>query len=500
MVTTANDTLNEAYELIEANRIDEARRLLEPMLDDDSDNPDLWWVYAHAVDNPADARRALKRVQEIDPAYPQVNELLGEIDELQPAAPLPAGGSGIKRIRPLATGAPKPKPLAQPDSEFDDFDDLDSDFDDFDDEDDVEQRGSRSLVLPLAIATVFGIALILGVLWLAFGGAGSTVATATPVNVTTANSATETPVALGVPPTNITAEAQSAQVSTATDDSAGGVLVATDEVTEDTSALATEAVEETDEPPDEADVTDEPTDEANVIDEADATDESALGTIDATPDTSALATDAVEETDEPTDEVDVTDEPTAETDATDESVLGTIDATPTQELLSGATDAVEELETEEDATQEAEATAELTEEPSDDMEATEEPSATAEPTNTNSPTPDADADLEAVFSEFRLNEDEPTSLLETANGDAFLVNICTEPITDRAEALNDAMTTLAQSEIEPPEDASLVGITLYMCEEDMIFRSIVTPIDTFFAYRDGGLNDRRFQLSWQVIQ
>ncbi len=464
MVTTANDTLNEAYELIEANRIDEARRLLEPMLDDDSDNPDLWWVYAHAVDNPADARRALKRVQEIDPAYPQVNELLGEIDELQPAAPLPAGGSGIKRIRPLATGTPNPKPLAQPDSDFDDLDDLDSDFDDFDDEDDVEQRGSRSLVLPLAIATVFGIALILGVLWLAFGRTGSNVATATPVNVTTANSATETPVALGVPPTNITAEAQSAQVSTATDDSADGALVTTDDVTEDTSALVTEAVEETDEPTDEADVTDEPTDEANV-------------------------------TGEPAAEADVTDE----ADATDEAATGTIDATPTQELLSDATDAVEEMASDEDATQEAEATDEPTEEPSD-MEVTEEPSATAEPTDTNTPTPDAEAGLEAVFSEFRLNEDEPTSLLETANGEAFLVNICTEPITDRAEALSDAMTTLAQSEIEPPEDASLVGITLYVCEEDMIFRSIVTPIDTFFAYRDGGLNDRRFQLSWQVIQ
>ena len=69
----------EAYELIESNRADEARELLETLLNDHADDADLWWVYAHAVETPEDAESALERVVELDPNLTDASQLLADI-------------------------------------------------------------------------------------------------------------------------------------------------------------------------------------------------------------------------------------------------------------------------------------------------------------------------------------------------------------------------------------------------------------------------------------
>ena len=46
------EALEQAYELIEADKLAEAEALLKPVLERDPDNIDAWWLYAHAVRDP----------------------------------------------------------------------------------------------------------------------------------------------------------------------------------------------------------------------------------------------------------------------------------------------------------------------------------------------------------------------------------------------------------------------------------------------------------------
>jgi len=133
-----DQSLARAYELIEMDRLDEARLILEPLLQEDQDNPDVWWLYAHAVDDPAEARRALERVQQLSPDYPGATELQQQIDaELEPES------------EPVATTAPD--------------DDLDFDDDDFDldDDEDVPSEARRSRLRPLLLVALLIILIVL---------------------------------------------------------------------------------------------------------------------------------------------------------------------------------------------------------------------------------------------------------------------------------------------------------------------------------------------------
>lgn len=90
-------TLNEAYQLIENGQLARARTLLMPLLTANSNDPDVWWLYTHASEDPVEGRRALEKVLELSPAYPGASALY---QELTGTAPQP-------RVRPL-------KPLGQP--------------------------------------------------------------------------------------------------------------------------------------------------------------------------------------------------------------------------------------------------------------------------------------------------------------------------------------------------------------------------------------------------
>ena len=78
--------LQRAYELVEAGQADEARTLVESVLEAEQANPDAWWIYAHAIDDPVKARQALNEVIKLDPEYPGAAELIGVLDAQYPEA------------------------------------------------------------------------------------------------------------------------------------------------------------------------------------------------------------------------------------------------------------------------------------------------------------------------------------------------------------------------------------------------------------------------------
>lgn len=78
--------LQRAFELVEAGQAEEARSLVESVLEAEQSNPDAWWIYAHAVEDPVKARQALNEVLALDPDYPGANELAGVLDAQYPDA------------------------------------------------------------------------------------------------------------------------------------------------------------------------------------------------------------------------------------------------------------------------------------------------------------------------------------------------------------------------------------------------------------------------------
>ncbi len=78
--------LQQAYMLVEAGQAEEARHLIESVLESEQANPDAWWIYAHAVDDPVRARQALNEVLALDPDYPGAAQLVATLDEQYPEA------------------------------------------------------------------------------------------------------------------------------------------------------------------------------------------------------------------------------------------------------------------------------------------------------------------------------------------------------------------------------------------------------------------------------
>lgn len=72
--------LSQAFDLIEADKLEDARQLLTPLLDTHSDDPDLWWLYAHAVTDADSARHALQQVLRIDPGYQSAAVLIEKLN------------------------------------------------------------------------------------------------------------------------------------------------------------------------------------------------------------------------------------------------------------------------------------------------------------------------------------------------------------------------------------------------------------------------------------
>lgn len=81
MSNQVSETLQDAFQLIEENELAQARTVLEPLLESDSSNPTVWWIYAHAVEDSEEGIQALNKVLELDPTYPGASELKAQISQ-----------------------------------------------------------------------------------------------------------------------------------------------------------------------------------------------------------------------------------------------------------------------------------------------------------------------------------------------------------------------------------------------------------------------------------
>lgn len=107
--------LNQAYEHVEAGRLDEAIAILQPVLDANPENADAWWIYMHSVSDPQEARRALSNVMRIAPDYPGATDMLGVLDTQYPTGePLPPAFREAEQrpsVRPIT-----PPPMSMPEA------------------------------------------------------------------------------------------------------------------------------------------------------------------------------------------------------------------------------------------------------------------------------------------------------------------------------------------------------------------------------------------------
>ncbi len=98
MSDSIQTTLTSAFEMIEVGHPDRAVTLLQPLLTQAADNPDVWWVYAHAVTDPQVAHAALTRVLRLEPGYPEAVALLRRLEKQ-----LRAQRANLMRERPPAS-------------------------------------------------------------------------------------------------------------------------------------------------------------------------------------------------------------------------------------------------------------------------------------------------------------------------------------------------------------------------------------------------------------
>ena len=184
MSADIENVLNDAYALIEDEKLLEARELLQPLLTSDKDNATVWWLYAHAAEDADAGREALNTTLMLNPNYPGASDLLqkarGETGDV--TAP------SVKKLKSLAKQ-----------EDFDsDFDDIDLDDDSADGSlEDVQETGrSRRSLGMLAIAVLIVVLVIIVVIAISSGGQTTPVVADKPT-------ATSEPVAIPITATTI---------------------------------------------------------------------------------------------------------------------------------------------------------------------------------------------------------------------------------------------------------------------------------------------------------
>jgi hypothetical protein len=108
MSDAMRNQLEQAYNLIQNDRLDDAVGLLRPIVRADPNNPDAWWLLANAVSDPNDAFEALDNVLRLEPEHEQardlLNNLLQEYPELasRSAHPSSTTSSGVRSASNIA--------------------------------------------------------------------------------------------------------------------------------------------------------------------------------------------------------------------------------------------------------------------------------------------------------------------------------------------------------------------------------------------------------------
>jgi len=86
-MSQVEQTLDQAYRLIENNQLAEAERLLEGLLPQNEANPDVWWLMAHATQDAKRGKEALRKASALAPDREDVQHLLEQSQaDKKPAA------------------------------------------------------------------------------------------------------------------------------------------------------------------------------------------------------------------------------------------------------------------------------------------------------------------------------------------------------------------------------------------------------------------------------
>lgn len=508
------EALVRAYELIEAGNPEEALTLLRPVLEAEPDNADAWWIYAHAVSDPEEARRALGNVLSLDPGYPEAAELLASLNEQYPIVEAPSEpAEDTADIVPLAgSQIDEPEFLPPPPEHYEPVIEAEPAYDDFEAfepseesettaapshrtqpvEDDETARG-----LPVAAILLGLLALVIVVAVLLASGTTDQGAAAT---------ATPEPEAVAIVPT-LGGEAE------------------TDAVVEtETEATAPEpeaptGIEEPGEP--EAEPTSELTEESGAATpEVDglletiavAPSETAPEAEAMTLDASALATPSPEEPLIAPDQVTLAPLNLAETPTltVEESEAQTVTDTPADSEAEAPTESAAVDENIQDATPAPGETAEIAAQETfvleqvatleaeslpDDFEISEEP-LTVEEIGILVPSADQEALLE-TFSAFALTED-PFVLVETSLGATLLVRVCTTEGPELRSNLEPIMDTLSAGADRLEASVEGVGVQFINCAVERTLRIIAVSRETAAAYSAGAVSRDAFAGAWRA--
>ena len=115
MSDSTDAILQDAFDLIEKGELGQAQAVLGPLLETENDNPDLWWIYAHAVKDSKVGIEALDRVIQLDAAYPGARELKERAALVQ----FSGGGAAALEAETAST-----QPAGEEQGDIDDWEDL----------------------------------------------------------------------------------------------------------------------------------------------------------------------------------------------------------------------------------------------------------------------------------------------------------------------------------------------------------------------------------------
>lgn len=455
--------LSRAYELVEAGKPDEARTVLEPILINDRDNADAWWIYAHSVNDPTEARHAIGNVLRINPNYPGAAELMAALDQQYPMAPSELS---------VSTERTPAFPDVEPD-----FVGGESFWGDEDEAGGAPAGKRRRSWLPVAI--VAGIIVLLFVILVLLLPSLTGVGTPTPTSAQLAG---------GVTPT------------------IGVILAPTGEVV--TQELTPVQPEETEvalsliatisgEPPTpEIEVV--TVDVSPEVTESPATHQIPRTTAAPTEEDTEVTSVALTATEEATEDAGTSVAQAASPRATEASATDapTVARTPRQTLAPTDTEAVEQ--TSELPTKPAQTVS--PDEATDETAATPagsatEPSVTEEATD--APSDDYAAQIAEELQAFAV-ADQAMEEINTSLGTALVARVCTLEGPELRSTLREVMGVLVDEVDLLPDTFSAVGVRLINCDGDRTLRIIVVDRENASAYADGVLTQTEFEALWRA--
>jgi len=117
--------LREAYEFVKNGQRDQARAILDSVVNSDPNNADAWWLMAMAVSTPAEMRNALENVIRIKPDHANARQMLDKMNAQffpsapaasapAPTPPTPATQPPTPPAAPTQQIAPQPPPVIPP--------------------------------------------------------------------------------------------------------------------------------------------------------------------------------------------------------------------------------------------------------------------------------------------------------------------------------------------------------------------------------------------------